>query len=307
MGLVGRLHQPALPLDAPHLRIVPAASLEERDEGIDAPLGLRRSGRSPGLVERAGAGERGHPHGVAARTVEQAVGHVGIHLLYELVDLLPREEVVGEERVRDQHRRVERRLRRGRCVLLVELHEVGHEPALGRLPTERLGMQRLDLLERLLPAGILARGEVADEHRHLDHLLRVGIPHRLRRAVGIEAHALLAAGVVEGLLVRVGGEFVATAEFVHQLLRVVAGRLAAKRGGQHEPRAVLLRERVHGVCIDGLAREPRRRQPAALRDRLRRRQADDDQRGSEPQGETRANHEPGDEAGDETHWPSSSG
>jgi len=130
---------------------------------------------------------------------------------------------------------------------------------------------RSDLLKHLLRPRIVRRCEVAHDDGHLHDLPRVRIPHALRRAVGIEAHAPLLAGVVEGLLVRVGREPVAAAEFLNELPRILAGAFTAKGGGEHEPGTVLLGQRIHRLRVDVAGGEPTRRQPAALGGRRPRR------------------------------------
>jgi hypothetical protein len=260
MRLVGRFDQSAFLLQAPELRVSPAVALEHLDESVDvdepAVCGLLVTAARGG-VEGAGACERRHADGVSARTGEQAVRHVGVHLQDKLIDLLPREVVGWQQRVGDQQRGVKRWLRRGgpTDVVAVGLEKLTLQTiCLHRIDRPR--PQLFDLLQHLLSAGILERGEIAHQHRDLDDLPGVGIPHPLRRAVGIEAHAPLFAGVVEGLLVRVGREPVAAPEFLHQLPGVVAGAFATKRLGQHQPGSVLLGERVHRLGVDLTSGKP---------------------------------------------------
>ena len=197
------------------------------------------------------------------------MGHVRIHLHHELVDLLPREVVGRKERIGDQERGVERRLRGPGTahMVAVRLDEVAFEPVRLRA-LERIWSELLDLLEHLLRPRILRRREVADQHRHLHHMPLVGVPHALRRAVGIEPHAPLLAGVVECLLVRERREPVAAAEFLNEFPGVLAGPLAAEGGGKHKPGAILFGQRIHRLRVDVATGEPGGRQPAALGERM---------------------------------------
>ena len=141
-------------------------------------------------------------------------------------------------------------------MLLVGAKEVCDEATLGPGATECLVLQLLDRLKCFLTARILERGKIADEHRYLEHLGGIGISHPFGRAIRIEAHAPLFAPVVEGLLVGVGTEFVPRSEFMNELAGVIAGRLPPERRRQHEPRTILLSQRIHGLRVARCRREP---------------------------------------------------
>ena len=147
-------------------------------------------------------------------------------------------------------------------MLPIGLDKVGEQTRLRMAAAECLRSQLLDLLEGFLSARILKRGEFAHEHRHLDHLGRVGVSHPLRSAVWIEADAPLFAGVVEGLLVGVGPQFVSRPQLVDELFRILSGILPTEGGRQDQPRAIPLSQRVHGLGVDLRSGKPRRGQPS---------------------------------------------
>ena len=192
------------------------------------------------------------------------MGDIGIHVEHEPVDLLPREIIFGEERVGDHERQVHRPLPRSPFEA-DHFSEVGERLAFAMVAGECFGTQRLHLREHLLATGIVERREVADEDGDLHDLLRVGVAHLLRRAIGVEAQAGLAPGVVERLLVRVGLELVRAPQFLNEPTGILPRPLATECRGEHEPRPIPLGKRIHRLGVDVLRRtEPRGRQPAAL-------------------------------------------
>ena len=239
MGLLGRLDEPSLEFDV---------VLTRRDRL---------------LVEGPRSGERRHAHRIEAGAVEERMGDIGIHVEHEPVDLLPGKIIFREERVGDHEGQVHRPLPRGPFEA-DHFAKVGERLALAAVAGECLGTQRLHLREHLLATGIVERREVADEDGDLHDLLRVGVAHLLRRAIGVEAEAGLAAGVVERLLVREGLDLVRAPQFLGEPTGILPRSLAAECRGQNEPRPIPLGKRVHRLGVDFPRAEPGGRQPAAL-------------------------------------------
>jgi hypothetical protein len=114
----------------------------------------------------------------------------------------------------------------------------------------------LDHLQGLLGVGVIDGLELAHQHGHLFDAI-VAVLDLVRLAVAIQPAGFSVLGEVEVHAVRVGRQLVALAEFQGQLVGLLFGAVADERGGQNQPRALLIGQHVGlgGIGFDAAAQQ----------------------------------------------------